>query len=95
MAPRRAGGINDELVTNLDMSHNYETYPLESMQVPTIIFQAKDDPLAKYEKVKNAAARIPYCDFNLFEDGGHLLFGHDAEIDHALRAFLSQNGIND
>lgn len=91
--PRRAGIINDEEVTNLDMSHNFEEYPLESMQVPTIVFQAKDDPLAQFEKVERAAARIPECELNLFEDGSHLLFGHDEEIDRALQAFLSRNGI--
>lgn len=93
MEPRRAGVINDEEVTNLDMSHNYAAYPLEELRAPTIVFQAKDDPLAKYEKVKRAAARIPNCDLNIFEDGGHLLFGQDEAIDRALGAFLEENGI--
>jgi predicted alpha/beta-fold hydrolase len=75
------------------MSHNFADYPIEKLPVPTIIFQAKDDPLADYEKVARAAARIPECDLHVFEDGGHLLFGHDAAIDRALGAFLARNGI--
>jgi predicted alpha/beta hydrolase family esterase len=91
--PRRAGMINDELVTNLDMSHHYDEYPLESLAAPTIVFQTKDDPLAKYEKVRQAATRIPECELNVFETGGHLLFGHGREIDRAMTAFLRRNGI--
>jgi pimeloyl-ACP methyl ester carboxylesterase len=93
LEPRRAGMINDELVTNLDMSHNYEEYPLETLATPTIVFQAKDDPLAKYEKVRTAAARIPDCELNVYESGGHLLFGHGEEIDRALTAFLTRTGV--
>jgi pimeloyl-ACP methyl ester carboxylesterase len=92
MRPRRDGVVNDENVTNLDMSRNYDNYPLESLEPPALVFQAKDDPLASYEKVARAAERIPDCTFVAFEDGGHLLFGHGDEIDAALATFMERLG---
>lgn len=90
LEPRRAGMINDERVTMPDMAGNYDAYPLEELRVPTLVFQAKDDPLASYERVSASAARMPDCRFVSFDTGGHLLFGHDEEIDDEVARFVDR-----
>lgn len=90
LEPRRAGMINDERVTMPEMAGNYDEYPLEELRVPALVFQAKNDPLASYERVAAAAARIPDCRFVSFDTGGHLLFGHDEEIDEEIGRFVDR-----
>ena len=85
---RRDGTIIDAEITNPDMAKNYDDYKIESLRVPVLIFQAKDDKMADYGQMVGAVHRFPDCEFVVFEDGGHLMSGHGEEIDSALRAFV-------
>ena len=73
---RKVGVILDASVTNPDMARGFGEYPIEDLQVPTLIFHAKDDKLASYIETERAVARFPNCTFISFESGGHLLTGH-------------------
>ena len=85
---RKVGVILDASVTNPDMARDFGEYPIEDLQVPTLIFHAKDDKLASYADAERAVARFPNCTFISFESGGHLLTGHGEEIKEAVSDFV-------
>lgn len=85
---RKEGVVLDASVTNPDMARNFDDYRIESLQVPTLIFHAKDDKLASYKDTKNVLSRFPNCTFISFETGGHLLSGHSKEIKKAVSEFI-------
>lgn len=85
---RKVGVILDASVTNPDMARDFGEYPIEDLQVPTLIFHAKDDKLANYIETEKAVARFPNCTFISFESGGHLLTGHAEEIKETVSDFV-------
>ncbi|HCC35548.1 MAG TPA: alpha/beta hydrolase [Ruminococcaceae bacterium] len=88
VSERREGMILDARQVNPDMARNFDEYDIESLQVPTLIFHAKDDKMADYTLMEQAAGRFPYSTFISFGTGGHLMSGHGGEIDNALDAFI-------
>ena len=80
--------VLDASINNPDMARNFDDYIIESLQVPTLIFAAKDDKLAKYEQVEQAVNRFPNCIFVSFETGGHLLLGNSEEVFNAITEFI-------
>lgn len=95
VSERKAGVVLDAAVTNPDMARNYESYDIENLQVPVLILHAKDDKLASYEGAVNASARFPEYIFVAFEDGGHLMAGHEAEVHKAVTDFVQKNGLTE
>lgn len=87
VSDRKDGVILDASVTNIDMAKYYDDYPIEDLQVPTLILHAKDDKLASYTDTEKAVKRFPNCIFISFESGGHLMTGHGAEIKKAVYDF--------
>lgn len=87
---RKEGIVLDGEITNLDMARNFDEYDIESLNVPTIVFQAEDDKLSSYEDAAKAVKRFPNCTFVSFKEGGHLLSGHDEEIDASLSTFFGE-----
>lgn len=85
---RRKGVVLDAAVTNPDMARNYDTYQVENLQVPVLILHSRDDRLASYEDTVNALTRFPDCTFVSFEDGGHLMVGHEDEVHDAVVNFI-------
>jgi pimeloyl-ACP methyl ester carboxylesterase len=87
---RKEGAVLDASVTNPDMARNYEDYNIEDLQVPTLVFHAKDDKLASYADAEKAVRRFPDCTFISFESGGHLLEGHKEEIKENVLIFTGE-----
>ena len=87
---RKAGVVLDTSVTNLDMAKNYDDYQVENLQVPILVFQAKDDKLVNYADTEKAIVRFPNCTFISFESGGHLMEGHGEEIKQAVSKFIKK-----
>lgn len=87
---RKNGVVLDASVTNLDMARNYDDYRIEELQVPTLVFHAKDDKLASYTDTEKAVKRFPNCTFIPFENGGHLIAGHGEEIKEAVSKFIGE-----
>lgn len=85
--PRKLGIKNDEVLTNLDMTINYDDYPVEKITVPILLVHAKDDPLAKFDEVKKFIARV-HCQTAIFETGGHLITGHEDEVSEVIKNFI-------
>jgi len=80
----------DATVTNPDMAKNYDQYPVEDLQVPTLILHAKDDKMSNYDDMEKAVVRFPNCTFVSFETGGHLMTGHSDEMNKALSDFTEK-----
>ena len=87
---RKDGVILDASATNLDMARNYNDYRVEDLQVPTLVFHAKDDKLASYTDTEKAVKRFPNCTFISFENGGHLMAGHGEDIKEAVSKFTNE-----
>ena len=87
---RKDGVVLDASVTNPDMARNYDDYHVEDLQVPTLVFHAKDDKLASYADAEKAVKRFPDCTFISFESGGHLMKGHEEEIKEAVLKFTGE-----
>lgn len=88
VAERRRGVLLDASVANPDMARNFEEYPIETLQVPVLVLQAKDDALVKYERAVEALPRFSQVDFVPFESGGHLRVGHAADVTRAIADFI-------
>jgi len=73
--PRRNGIIYDTEINNIDMAVNFKNYPVENINIPILVINAKDDPMAKYEDTEIFLTRVN-AQTMIFPDGGHLLIGH-------------------
>lgn len=80
---RRLGLLNDAHVTT-----HLERAPLEAISAPTLAVSVADDLYGTYDAARYTAEHIPGARFLGFDEGGHLLVGHDAELTRAIVDFL-------
>ncbi len=80
----RAAGLRDD--TRLGKSLG--RFALASIQVPTLLVSARDDGFGTYAAAQYTASQIPGARFLGFDDGGHLLVGHDATVRAAIVQLL-------
>ena len=85
VSARRAGLLNDAHVVA-----TLPRYDLESIQAPTLVVSASDDLFGTLEPARYTAAHIPGARFVGFERGGHLLVGHQDEVDALVAGFLAR-----
>ncbi|MDP2261655.1 MAG: alpha/beta fold hydrolase [Hydrogenophaga sp.] len=81
----RAQGLHDD--TRLGKSLQ-QPYALGSVQAPTLVVSARDDAFGTYAPAAYTASQIPGARFIGFEQGGHLLVGHDPAVREAVLALL-------
>jgi pimeloyl-ACP methyl ester carboxylesterase len=72
----RAAGLRDDT----RLGKRLGPYALESIRVPTLVVSARDDGFGTYAAAQYTASRIPGAQFVGFDQGGHLLVGHEAEV---------------
>jgi 2-hydroxy-6-oxonona-2,4-dienedioate hydrolase len=72
----RASGLRDDT----RLGKIIRPYALETIQAPTLVASARDDGFGTFAGAQYTASRIPRAKFIGFENGGHLLVGHDDEI---------------
>jgi 2-hydroxy-6-oxonona-2,4-dienedioate hydrolase len=72
----RAIGLRDD--TRLGKSLG--PYALEAVRAPTLVISARNDGFGTYAGAQYTASRIAEARFIGFDDGGHLLVGHDANV---------------
>jgi pimeloyl-ACP methyl ester carboxylesterase len=65
--------------------------PLDEITAPTLVIHARDDRLAPSAVGEYTAAQIVGAEFLAFDDGGHLMIGHMAEIRARVGSFLRKN----
>lgn len=88
--PRKLGIRNDESLTNLDMTINYDDYSVEEINLPILLVHAKDDPLVKYDEVVKFITKVQ-PQTAIFETGGHLTTGHEDEVSTIIIDFIERN----
>jgi len=67
-------------------------YALESIACPALAISARDDLYGTDKAARFAAAHIPGARLILYDTGGHLWVGHDAELWQAVAAFIADGG---
>jgi 2-hydroxy-6-oxonona-2,4-dienedioate hydrolase len=72
----RAAGLRDDT----GLGKRLRPYPLQSITAPTLVVSARDDGFGTYAAAQYTASRIAGARFVGFDDGGHLLVGHDAAV---------------
>jgi pimeloyl-ACP methyl ester carboxylesterase len=82
--PRSDGAVFDGFVSNLAA----DEFPLEQLSVPTLVINAKDDPLAPYKHAEMAARRIPTAQLVTIDTGGHMFIGHADQVHTAVTTFV-------
>jgi pimeloyl-ACP methyl ester carboxylesterase len=85
ITPKRFGVAFDAVVSEPASNR----FPLEDIRVPTLLVHAADDPLAPYEHVPVAAARIRVARLVTIQHGVHLFLQHTGEVRAAVRTFLA------
>lgn len=84
---RADGALFDMYVSNPDVNSGY---PLETLDMPVLVINARDDPLTLHANAEALAARLPNAELVTIEDGGHLFLGHSSEVRGAIAAFLDR-----
>lgn len=82
---RADGVIFDSFTGNPDVND----YPLEAIEVPTLLVHARDDTLAPYTSAEAAAGRIPGARLVALDGGGHLMLGQQDVVAGAVSSFLA------
>jgi 2-hydroxy-6-oxonona-2,4-dienedioate hydrolase len=85
---RRVLGINVDSLADLTR------YPLEKINVPTLVVSARDDLFNTLPAAQFAASNIPNAKLVIYETGGHLLVGHENELRNVAEKFLTDAGLN-
>jgi pimeloyl-ACP methyl ester carboxylesterase len=73
-------------ISNPDINNNYS---FDQIKVPVLMIHAKDDPLCSYQGAQMMAKRISNNEFVSFENGGHIIIGHENEIQKSIASFIS------
>lgn len=72
----RVAGLRDDT----RLGKGLGPYPLATIRVPTLVVSARDDGFGTYAAAQYTASQITGAKFLGFDDGGHLLVGHDAAV---------------
>jgi pimeloyl-ACP methyl ester carboxylesterase len=80
----RAAGLREDT----RLGKRLGPYALASIQAPTLVVSARDDGFGTYAAAQYTASQIAGAKFLGFDEGGHLLVGHDASVRAAVLALL-------
>jgi 2-hydroxy-6-oxonona-2,4-dienedioate hydrolase len=83
----RAAGLRDDT----RLGKRLGPYALETIRAPTLVVSARDDGFGTYAAAQYTASRIPGAKFVGFDQGGHLLVGHDAAVRADIVKLLSDS----
>ena len=83
----RAAGLRDDT----RLGKRLGPYALETIRAPALVVSARDDGFGTYAAAQYTAGRIAGAKFLGFDDGGHLLVGHDEEVQRAVLAHVVPN----
>jgi 2-hydroxy-6-oxonona-2,4-dienedioate hydrolase len=72
----RAAGLRDDT----RLGKRLGPYALQSIRVPALLVSARDDGFGTYAAAQYTASRIAGAQFIGFDQGGHLLVGHEGEV---------------
>lgn len=72
----RVAGLRDDT----RLGKRLGPYALATIRVPALVVSARDDGFGTYAAAQYTASRIPGAKFVGFDNGGHLLVGHDDAV---------------
>ncbi len=81
---KRAKGIWNDTVVALALCR----FALEQISVPTLLISAEDDLYGTFRIARYIAAYTPHARLLSFPTGGHLLLGHQREVEVEAASFL-------
>jgi pimeloyl-ACP methyl ester carboxylesterase len=81
----RAAGLRDDT----GLGRRLGPYALETIRASTLVISARDDGFGTYAGAQYTASRIAGAKFVGFENGGHLLVGHDEAVRAAIVELLA------
>jgi 2-hydroxy-6-oxonona-2,4-dienedioate hydrolase len=84
---RQPGILNDRI------SQPFLDYPLDQINVPTLVIYAKDDILVNPSHSQYAAQKIPNAKVIALESGGHILIGQHEMVRSEVVKFIKQHAI--
>ncbi len=90
---RKEGTALDSWVSNPDMARNFDDYPIEQLDVPTLILHAQDDTVVPLSRMKKIFHRFPDLEVVVFDRGGHLFSGQDTATPVA--DFITRHSANE
>jgi 2-hydroxy-6-oxonona-2,4-dienedioate hydrolase len=82
----RAAGLRDDT----RLGKRLRPYALETLRVPTLVVSARDDGFGTYAAAQYTASRMAGAKFVGFDDGGHLLVGHDEAVQAQIVELLTR-----
>lgn len=80
----RSQGLRYDSVLGIGL----QSYPLESISAPTLIISARDDRFGTYANSEYTASQIAGAKFIGFEEGGHVLVGHNKAVQAEIMKLL-------
>ena len=80
----RAAGLRDDT----RLGKRLGPYALETIRAPTLVISARDDGYGTYASAQYTVSRIAGAKFIGFEQGGHLLVGHDEAVQRAVQHWV-------
>jgi 2-hydroxy-6-oxonona-2,4-dienedioate hydrolase len=83
---RRALGLRDDT----RLGKGLKPFALDTIAVPTLVVSARDDGFGTYAAAEYTASRIAGARFVGFDNGGHLLVGHDETVRAEVVTLLRQ-----
>ncbi|MFN0038951.1 MAG: alpha/beta fold hydrolase [Burkholderiales bacterium] len=83
---RRVAGLRDDTMLGKSLGQ----YALETIRAPALVISARDDGFGTYAAARYTASRIAGAKFVGFDDGGHLLVGHDAAVQAEIVELLTR-----
>lgn len=81
---QRAAGLRDDT----RLGKGLKAYALASIQAPTLVVSARDDGYGTYAPAEYTASQIAGAKFLGFDNGGHVLVGHDQTVQAAVLTLL-------
>jgi 2-hydroxy-6-oxonona-2,4-dienedioate hydrolase len=83
---KRTDGLRNEGAAIDPKTH----YPLEKITTPTLVIHSQDDGINPFAFGAYTAQHIAGAEFMPLTTGGHLLLGHQAEVQARVNAFLRE-----
>jgi pimeloyl-ACP methyl ester carboxylesterase len=75
---------------NVDGKVRLQELPLGAIRRPTLVISARDDLFNTLPAAEYLASRIPDAKLVVYENGGHLLVGHEREVREEIGSFMAR-----
>jgi 2-hydroxy-6-oxonona-2,4-dienedioate hydrolase len=85
----RAAGLRDDSV----LGGKLPPYALTTIRAPTLIISARDDRFGTYANAEYTASQIAGSKFVGYDKGGHVLVGHDDEVQTEILNWLKRSSM--